>query len=685
MQIQRKSLLFYIFVLLVAPMASSQGVKFGKVSKEDLLEASYKNDSSVAAAVLFRKVRVKYSYMANDGFHINTFVHERIKIYDKSAFDYATVAESLYKNGGDKESMEGLKAFTYTLENGDLVKTKLKGADTFSRSVNKYYNEEKFTMPNVKEGCIIEYQYRIDSPFAYSIDEIELQYDIPIKEQLVSVEIPEYFSFAPHMKGYLTVIPKYENTSGKINYTTKRRSDDLAVQTSFSSNSIDYTIRSTHYRMLDVPALLEEPFVNDMDNYRSAVNFELQYVEFPQSLRKDFTTSWEKVIRTIYESSAFGPQLASKRYFKEDLAALISQAGGEAEKAALIFSYVQNRMSWNGFLGYYTDKGVKEAYKEKSGNTADINLMLVAMLREAGLNANPMLISTRDNGVPILPTRKGFNYVAAALQLGDNMIFLDASNKYTEPNILPTRALNWYGKVIKKDGSFATVSMFPSKVSKEASMLHVNMNMDGSIEGKVRNSYTDYNAYMFRNEYGNISEEDYLEKFENDHGGLEISDYEVKNKSARGKSITEEFDFYMEDQVEVVGDNIYFSPMFYQTLDENPFKLEERNYPIDFAYPWRKNFLMTFKIPEGYKVSFLPESTKLALPDNMGGFTFRIAEQNNTIQVMVDLKVNKAVIPATNYAAIKELYKKVIEKETEKVVLSKISTDGLTERTEGGR
>jgi hypothetical protein len=34
---------------------------------------------------------------------------------------------------------------------------------------------------------------------------------------------------------------------------------------------------------------------------------------------------------------------------------------------------------------------------------------------------------------------------------------------------------------------------------------------------------------------------------------------------------------------------------------------------------------------------------------------------------------------------LKEFYKSIVEKETEKVVLSKITSDEHTERTEGGR
>ncbi|NAS13991.1 DUF3857 domain-containing protein [Poritiphilus flavus] len=678
--------LLLLLCIFTASLSLAQEVKFGKVSKAELSEAFYEKDSSASAVVLFRNISHKFNYIQNDGFHLVTHVHERIKIYNKNGFDYATISEALYHDGSTREALQGLKGYTYTLEEGEIVKTKLKSSESFTSSVNKYYDQEKFTMPNVKEGCVIEYQYRLDSPFWYSVDEIALQLDIPVKYQDVSIAIPEYFSFKPNFKGYLGVMPKYSKSNAKINYTSKTRTGNrMHARTNFSNEAIDYTLNTTQFLMEDVPALKEEPYVNDMDNYRAAVNYELQYVQFPNSIRESYSTTWEKVVEKIYKSDYFGKQLALSKYFRDDLAQIMANVQGDADLAAAIFHHVQQRMSWNGLNSHYTYNGVKEAYKEKSGNTADINLMLAAMLREAGLEANPVLISTRDNGIPLFPTREGFNYVVVALELGESMLFLDASNKYTKPNLLPIRALNWMGRVIKKDGTHVSVGVRPRSLSREGNMADIQLNLDGTIEGKMRKSYTEYRAYNFRNIYNKVSEEDYLEKFENKHGGIEVSDYTIKNRNTIGKPITEDFSFYMEDQLAVTGDKIYFSPLFFHTMTENPFKLEDRKFPIDFAYPWRDNCMFTITIPQGYEVDFLPESIKMSLPENAGSFVYRLAQKGNKIQVMADLKINEALIPAESYAVVKELFSKIVEKESEKVVLSKTSENEHTERSAGGR
>jgi len=294
------------------------------------------------------------------------------------------------------------------------------------------------------------------------------------------------------------------------------------------------------------------------------------------------------------------------------------------------------------------------------------------MLKNAGLKANPVLISTRDNGVPLFPTREGFNYVVASVELEGQKVLLDACNKYTEPNLLPVKALNWMGRVIEEDGSSSVIAVTPKKLSKKVVNITVNLKENGDIEGKERETRTFYNAYLFRNRNNAISEEDYLDKKENDNDGVEISNYEIKNKNILGKPIIEDYDFFMENQSDVIGDKIYFSPLFYHTEKENPFKLEKRDYPIDFVFPWEEKYMVNISIPEGYEITSVPENKRLLLPNNLGSFSYIISQKENKLQVVVGVKMNQAIIPVGDYAGIKELYKNIVEKETEKVVLSKI-------------
>ncbi|MEN8799784.1 MAG: transglutaminase, partial [Flavobacteriaceae bacterium] len=307
------------------------------------------------------------------------------------------------------------------------------------------------------------------------------------------------------------------------------------------------------------------------------------------------------------------------------------------------------------------------------------------MLREAGINANPVLISTRDNGVPMFPTRNGFNYVAAAAEIDGNTILLDATNKFAVPNLLPTQALNWFGRVIEKKGDIKTVSITPRTLSMEAYMINIDLDTEGSIEGKMRRTCTNYHAYLFRNEFANVEEDSYLERFESENNGIEISQYEISNKFNLAKPIVESFEFTAVNQADIIGEEIYLTPLFFNTTSENPFKLEERNYPIDYTFPQQEKYIVNIKIPSGYQATSIPEPIRIALENKMASFVYQIIDKETSLQIMADVKINEAVIGADHYTALKELFKKVVEKEAEKVVLSKISGNELKENTTGGR
>tara|TARA_R110000868_G_scaffold822_9_gene6145 strand:- start:1144 stop:3168 length:2025 start_codon:yes stop_codon:yes gene_type:complete len=673
----KQSLKLLILVVLSVFYTRAQDYKFGKISEEELAEKYDPQDSSAVASVLYRDYKIRYEYNQSTGFEVVTDVRERVKIYKKEGFDYATVSERLYISdaGSEKESFKNLKAYTYNLVDGSIEETKLKGSDTFTEDVSKYYKEEKFTLPNVKEGSVIEYSYTVDSPFYYSIDEVVLQYDIPIRKQEIAIATPEYFVFKPNFKGYLQVSPKMSSKTGKISIQNKSRDSGggfSVSKTTFSTSNIDYIISVSEFNMENVPALKEENYVNNINNYRSAINYELQYVNFPQQPIKSYSTTWDKVVETIYDSPDFGKQIENTKYFKNKVSEILTDTSTDVTKMSAIYFFVQQHMNWNGYYGKYTDKGVKSSFVEKTGNAADINLMLVAMLREAGLKSYPVLVSTRNNGVPLFPTREGFNYVIASVEINNAIVLLDATNKYSEPDMIPNRALNWFGRLIKEDGSSTSIALNAKTQSQETNMIQATLKPDGSLEGMMRTMYSDYNAYNYRNAYNDVSEDDYLDKLEERNNGMEISNFIVENKKQLGQSITEKFEFSVENQADIIGDKIYFSPTLFKTTSENPFKLEERNYPIDFGYPWAEKLLISIKIPEGYKVESAPKPVSMSLPNEAGSFKYYIKDTPTEIKITVNLDMNTSIIGTQNYSSLKEFYRLLVEKETEKVVLSKI-------------
>ena len=79
------------------------------------------------------------------------------------------------------------------------------------------------------------------------------------------------------------------------------------------------------------------------------------------------------------------------------------------------------------------------------------------------------------------------------------------------------------------------------------------------------------------------------------------------------KPIVESYKFLKESQADVIGNKLYFSPLFFLKTSENPFKLEKREFPVDFGYPSSTKYMININLPEGYKVESAPSPISISL------------------------------------------------------------------------
>lgn len=663
-----------IFSLLFVLNLKAQEVKFGKVSKKELEEKFHPIDSTADAAYLLKKRRTYFNYDSNEGFQVVTNYHERIKIYSKNGLNYATKKIKFYNpDSGDQEKISSLKAYTFNLENNKIEKLKIAKKNIFDEKLNKYRSQKKITFPNIKEGSVIDIKYTLTSPY-WNIKTLNFQYGIPVKKLNYKVEIPEYFTFNKVSKGYYSVPLKESKKRAFLNISSKTRSGYRVVKTSFNNTKIDFTNFISEFSTTNIPAVKEnEPYSGNINNYRGGIEFELSGTNFLKTGGgiKNYTTTWGDVCKTIYKSSSFGNELNKSNYYKEDLKSILTSAKNDYEKILLTFQFVKSKIKWDGYYAKYTDKGVKRAFKEGVGNSAEINLALTSMLRNAGLNANPLLVSTRNNGIPLFPTLDGYNYIISKVNFSDGKyILLDATEKYSMPNVLPYRALNWYGREVLKDGSSTKVNLIPSVHTKENNILHVKIDKSGEIIGMHRKSLTGHSAMFYRQKNNVKKEEEVINSIENKYN-IEIEEFKVLNKENLSKSIMQNLKFSSEDFIEEINNKLYFSPLFFLATKENPFKSKERNFPIDFSMPWQDQFSISITIPEGYIVESYPEELAIGLPDNLGVFKYKALVKDNKIKLSSAVKFNSSIITPQYYKTVKNFYNQLIKKQTEKIVLAK--------------
>lgn len=648
----KKLVLIIIVGIVFFQISYSQNYKFGKVSKEELQEQVYPLDSTANAAYLYKK-RLTYTTLNAAGIVLVTEVQVRMKIYNKEGFDWSTVSINLYGDTkSNSEKVSNIKAVTYNLVDGKVQEMELDKKAIFYEKQNESLKVQKFTMPNVKEGSVLEWSYRIFSPYISIIDDIVLQEEIPIKKFEAKINLLEWFYFNKRQKGYYPFkVNQYSD------YNSELKTNDKVVEV-LEEN---------------IPALKAEPYVNNMSNYASALQLEVASLSAPEyGMFENYATSWDEIAKTILKSSSFGGELKKTKHLKEDIDKLKAILKTDQAKILGALEFVKSKIKWNGNYSQYAEKGLKKAYSEGSGNIGDINLTLVVVLRELGVNANPVLVSTRKHGVPISPTNRGFNYVIALAETENGKFLADASEKYSLVNVLPLRVLNWQGTIIRDDKTVDFINLATSVPSIKEFNLNYKITDEAVIEGITMVRYENLSAINYRNENVGLEKEALISDIEQYNDDIEILNYRVSNLTEISKPINEVYQFEKEDGVEVIGNNMYLTPMLFLSEKENPFKLEKREYPIDFGTPWEKRITTGIEIPEGYSVESLPEDIAIVLNDEIVKFIYTTKQVGNKIVVKSLIDVKEGIVPVHNYQEIRELYKIIVAKNLEKIVLNKL-------------
>jgi hypothetical protein len=667
----KKLVLILLLVSITYPL-TAQRFDFGRVSDNEVKEKSHPKDSDAAAAILYKKVNTKLIYEER-WFYLHE-VEVRLKIYNPEGYKYATVDVPLYlAEGNIRETILNIRANTYNYENGNVERERLRNAGKFEEEYIENWNIYRFTLPSVKSGSVLEYTYQIKSPFIESLPEVKFQGLIPYNYVQYVTEIPHFFGYKIFQKGYeqldMTQQAKVDNVT--LRQSTQNRSSRALGVGGATTGILEFTTVSTKYTAQDVAAFKNESFVNNPNNYTSSLQYELSWAEVPGNNRTNYSQTWDDVAKSIYDNKRFGVELRETSYYEFEVAALVRNESDLLKRIDLILQFLKNKVKWNGRYGYFTREGVVNAYNTRSGNVAEINLMLTSMLRSAGLNANPVLLSTKSNGIALNPTRTGFNYVICAVEINNQTILLDATEEFSGQNLLPERALNWYGRIIRNNYSTDEVNLMPSVLSRNIINLNVDVHEDGIIKGRVRNAYTDNLALEKRILYNKIGKNNYEEHLENVYQNLDILSVEIQNENDINNPFIETYSFNGKNSYDKIGGTIYLSPLFFFTTSTNPFIAEERKFPIDFSFPKSISTTVTINLPDGYSVDFLPDSSTTELPDNLGMFSLQLSQNENSIQVRYSYQMRSSMVSSEYYLYLKDFFNKIIEQQSQKIILKK--------------
>ncbi len=650
-------------------------MKFGKIKKEDLEMTVYDQDSSAHAVILddFGYSEFKYDVSGDKGFYLNFYRHVRIKILDQRGLEeWSDFKFFLYNSGRGKEKIVGLKAYTHNMENGKMVKKKLSSKQVFEEEHSKNYDVLQFAMPEVKVGSILEVKYNLLSDFLFNLQQWKFQSTIPTRRSEYRTDIPEYFNYNKTLKGYemdKMVVNESREKPEKFNYKVARR----GVGQPARIEEVNYTSNFSRWVVENMPAFKSEAYMTSKQNFLTAMTFELSWIKYPQSSIDHYTLDWKAINTRFLGSSYFGENLKKRKLIKEDAAQISEKYTTPEEKMLAVHNFVKTKVKWNKRMTSGT-RYMKKSYEKGKGTSADINLLLILMLKEVGLEVKPVCLSTRSHGYinPAHPTESQLNYVIARVTIGENDYLLDATDPLLPASLLPERCFNGQGRLIQK-GQGNWIPIEPLAGKKETIQVNVEIQEEGQLTGVLKTVRKDYSAYYFRKRKKEKGDDaGYTKYLEEKYEGLEVKEYSCENENDLSKDIREEYSIEISDQINANGDFIYLNPLLLWSTTENPFKMEDRKYPIDYGVPINNKIAVKYMIPEGYQVEELPEISIVALPEKAAKYTFHVTKTEEAIQIVSKFQINRTIFTYEDYKALQEFYNLIIQKNSEQIVLRKI-------------
>lgn len=664
-----KNIFIFTFLALfsIITFAQKSQIKFGKIDNELLALKAYEADTSAGALIVSDIGDISITYNDLTGFAVNYTRHLRVKIFNSSEFDVAGFKIKYHKYGTTEQKITKLRASSFHLdENNKVVRTDLDKDNIFTEHISSKEKSKNFSIPNIKEGSVFDLEYSITSELFGLLPEWNFQHHIPALISELSVSIPEYFNYKRLLKGYLTPTATDSKTTNR----------SIIWVNSNSTSSVNYTEYNTKYTFLNVPALKEEAYMSDISNYIAAIEFELGSIAFPQNYR-DFTTNWEKIAEDLWFDEDFGAPLKRSGPLKKEAEALRIAYPDPFERMVKAHEFIRNSVNYSGVNGKYLSESLRKVWDEKKGKSSDINLLLISLLNECDIKTNPVILSTRSNGMlhPGQLMINKFNYVIAEAIIDSNTYLLDATEKNLTFDMLPERCLNGKGRRISRE--FSESDWVDLNQPNEDSRTYFNqgsLSASGNISGDFSIMETRYFAHNRAVEIRKKNnEEEYINEFEAEIPGLQIGDYTIENLNDRSNPL------YLKLKADLITnpdnstmDIIYLNPTLGMGISSNPFVTEERVYPIDFINPWTTKNICIINLPEGYEVVEMPKNISLSLSNNKGLFKYIVVVKGNQLQFQSVLSIKTPLVTFQDYGEIRELYTQIVTKNAEMVVLKKL-------------
>ena len=671
-------LILFLFISFNTIYSQEYSRKWGEISRAEKDLKFYEKDPEAEAVVLF-DIGESYFYDTKKGYDIYFDVRyeldykirftrtKRIKILKDAGNKYAEVTIPYYVNiFGETELILELDAYAYNYDNGQLSKTRLDKSTIYEESINDRWHAQKFVIPNVKKGTIIEYTYVLETPFLFNLPDWHFQDRIPtIYSEYTARIIPfyEYTFFAQGINNFDYQLSEIDENKRQLGNVVMSGGKNVGTGKVFQD--------MVHiFAMKDVPAFKDESYITSINDYIKKIDFQLDRILYTSGDKEDFLTTWPNLIDELIKKPEFGRYLKkcnnyTKKIVKSEIDISQSYSNDIAEK---IIKYVKSSFNWNGTYSKYTTKTPREFIAKKSGTSADINLFLASLLQSAGIQAEPVILSTRDHGhIKIdYPYAHFFNHVIVLVKTNTQTFLTDATENFTAYNRIPPKCINGKGFVVAGK-KVRWIELNTNPISYEIRKINLEINSESlTAAATIQIQSNEYKGFDYRKTYKNDSAQ--IKEFLLSKGFLTISEVNTDNYN------TTKLPYLINGKGDIILEKrekqILVYPFLNFPLDENKLTQRRRLYPVDFIYPSEETFHSIISVPNTYKVNSLPKNFTLNNELVYIDLDYQLIKEG--IEVIGKYTFKKAVYTPKEYPRIKSYINTIIKEFNSAIVIDEI-------------
>lgn len=618
-----------IFLSLGALPASAQ--KWGEVTTEEWGLQAPADFPESNAAVLFDIGKL---IVTTDG--ISFARHVRMKVFTNAGADEVGDVSVEYR---DDDKLKGLKAQTIT---PDGQKHEVDRSAFYSKLYGST-QEKTFAFPAVEPGSILEYRYEL------------------VNERFVSLD-PWYFqSDLFTMKSSFTLVLAPGFTYSSLAKNIPRSEQEAVIEDNMATKDRSFT-----WTRNNLPPVTDEPYMSATSDYLSSLYCQLaQYVGTYQT--QNFIRGWPD-LGEGYSDMVLG-YTRKDGGLKEVLATVIDpNAPKQENNARAIYNFVTRNYKGKSDGGWFTHENLKTLLVEKYGTTREKNLLLTEMLRRAGIDAWPVMISTRDHGVfkPELYQATQFNHLIVYAVIDSIGTFMDASSRFCPYGSLPSNSMTNGGLLLDGKNSELVRVFTNIPTCLRVDVTNISIDTVGQAHCSTAVGFTGY----FTSVYGNLYEQEEPEDFVKDRFVEKVSDdYDLGEYSFDYDTTTNQCKlsvaYVARDLTEELDQNILISPVDYY-LKSNPFTLKRRDFPIDFGFPFTYQRIVNIHCGGNAALGQMPADTSFQIL----GASYRrhVSRAGNDVKVECKLIVETPTFSPVDYQQVRQFFTSIEDVSQQQVV-----------------